>query len=78
MNYVTRFDSSTELPKNFYLSRQIKDTFRDIENTYNLAGTYTSIWNGLYYSGKQMPSGVYIVEINNQKSRSIKLVTLLK
>ena len=33
MNYVTRFDSSTELPKNFYLSRQIKETFRDIENT---------------------------------------------
>ena len=51
---------------------------RDIENTYKLAGTYTSIWNGLNNSGKQMPSGVYIVEINNQKSRSIKFVTLLK
>ena len=35
MQYVTKFDSTIELPKNFYLSKQIKDTFIDIENTKN-------------------------------------------
>ena len=51
---------------------------RNIENSYKVPGTYTSIWNGLNNKGEQMPSGVYIIEVNNQKSRSIKLITLLK
>ena len=51
---------------------------RDIENSYKAPGTYTSIWNGFNNKGEQMPSGVYIIEVNNQESRSIKLITLLK
>ena len=51
---------------------------RDIENTYKVAGEYKTLWNGLNNKGEQMPSGVYIVEVNTQKLRSIKFVTLLK
>ena len=36
------------------------------------------IWNGKNSKGEQMPSGVYIVEVKNQQSRSVKFVTLLK
>jgi len=43
-----------------------------------VAGSYTSIWNGLNNQGSQMPSGVYIVEVNNKEEKSIKFVTLLK
>ena len=33
MNYITKFDLETELPKNFYLSKQIKDLYSNLENT---------------------------------------------
>ena len=33
MNYITKFDLETELPKNFYLSKQIKDLYSNLETT---------------------------------------------
>ena len=38
-----------------------------IYNGYRTQGNYTTIWNGMNKNGILMPSGIYLVEINNFK-----------
>ena len=49
-----------------------------IDYGYQLRGDYTVIWNGSDEFGRLMPSGVYFLEISNEKSKHVKSVTLLK
>ena len=74
IEYNLEKESNVKLSIYNLLGQRVKD----IDSGYKSAGTYTSIWNGLNNKGEQMPSGVYIVEVNNEKSRSIQLITLLK
>ena len=74
IDYSLEKDSNVRVSIYNILGQKIKE----IENSYKVAGSYTSIWNGLNNQGSQMPSGVYIVEVNNKEEKSIKFVTLLK
>ena len=63
------------LSKNYSLS---KANIEILKTRKEFKGDYTVVWNGTDRQGRLMPSGVYFLEINNNNSKMVKPVTLLK
>tara|TARA_Y100000741_G_C17952298_1_gene436307 strand:- start:71 stop:559 length:489 start_codon:yes stop_codon:yes gene_type:complete len=74
IDYITDIDSDIKLTIYNILGQKINE----INYGYKLKGEYTVVWDGSNYNGFLMPSGTYFVEVSNNKSKSVKPVTLLK
>ena len=74
IDYTIDMDSNVKLSIYNILGQRINV----VDYGYQLIGDYTVIWNGTNQEGTLMPSGIYFLEISNEKSKNVKPVTLLK
>ena len=74
IDYTIDIDSNVKLSIYNILGQKVNV----IDYGYQLRGDYTVVWNGTDRQGRLMPSGVYFLEINNNNSKMVKPVTLLK
>ena len=47
-------------------------------NEYKQNGNYSLVWNGRDYNGKEIPSGTYIIKLNNNGKTTVTKCVLLK